>query len=158
MKISFSKETWNKAAVLAAQSQPALKEKVMCRARPTGAINTYTPTKQILLWSGALYQWLECSQIHFNFWDWKVKVSSLLFINLTAAVIRGGALHRRVFMFCIVDCSLELEGKCTLPHEHIVTQKKGSPAESWVQWEVDVKRLNLPHSNGRKPIEMHCYL
>lgn len=34
------------------------------------------------------------------------------FLKLSAAVIHRGDLHGLVFVFCIVDCRLELKGKC----------------------------------------------
>lgn len=37
-------------------------------------------------------------------------LSSLLWINLTAAVISRGDIHRRASGFCNIDCWLELEG------------------------------------------------
>ena len=53
-----------------------------------------------------------------DIWDLKLGLSSLLFINLIAAVIRGGDLHCWVFTFCDVECQLKLEDKCALHHEH----------------------------------------
>ena len=41
-------------------------------------------------------------------------LSSLLFINLTAAANLGADLHFQVFMFCNVGCRLELDEKCSL--------------------------------------------
>lgn len=52
--------------------------------------NKHPESHQILLCSEDVYQ--------------KVALSSLLFISLTAAVISGGDLHCRVFMFYNVDC------------------------------------------------------
>ena len=55
------------------------------------------------------------------------------FFSLTTAVISGGDLHCRVFMFCNVDCWLELEGKCTLHHGDSKTgEMKKSDRESLV--------------------------
>lgn len=44
-------------------------------------------------------------------------ISSLLFINWTAAAIYGADLRLQVFIFRIVDFRLKLEGKCTSLYE-----------------------------------------
>ena len=59
----------------------------MCRAKLSGGINTWTQ-----IWS-----------------DSQPFLSSLLFINLTAAVIDGRSHHCQVFMYR-VECRLPLEG------------------------------------------------
>ena len=82
---------------------PAQEERVWCRARPSGGINTWSRfrfwSNPELFTSGRRGQrWL------FNLWDWNVELSSLLFISLTAAVICRIDLHCRVFMFCHDGC------------------------------------------------------
>lgn len=66
---------------------------VGCRARPS-------EEKHI--------RFRRAKRLLFNFWDKKVDLSSLLFINLTAAATD---LHCRVFTHCDVDGWLELEEK-----------------------------------------------
>ena len=51
-------------------------------------------------------------------------LSSLLFINLTTAVIHGDDLHCWAFMSLNDDCSLELEWKCTLLDERNVRKSE----------------------------------
>ena len=74
--------------------------------------------------------------------EWDVEQS------LIHVTFRGSDLHCWVFVFCKDDCGLELEGKCTLLHEHNVTESRGERKErdpvSAVQWEA--------HLNSNKQI------
>ena len=80
---------------------------------------------QILLRSGAIYHQEECSEITiWLFLEKEVDLSSLPYINLTAAAIHRGNLHRQLFTFCYVNRWLELEGKHTLSPEHKVTKRR----------------------------------
>lgn len=59
----------------------------------------------------------------------KGDLSSLLLTNLTAAAISRRELHCRVFIHCNIDCSLKVEGKCTLLHECKVTESREKRSE-----------------------------
>ena len=83
-----------------------------------------------------------------------------MFISLTAAVTHERDLCCRVFIFCNVECWLELEGKCILLHEHNVTERRESTRVSaelserltWIhrhthtQWVMLLTSLRLMYS------------
>ena len=57
--------------------------------------------------------------------DFKVDLSSFIFINLTVAEICRGDLDYHDFMFTYIHCWLELGGKCTLPHDIMLHRGEG---------------------------------
>lgn len=68
----------------------------MCRARPSGGKHTVVS---------------DSAEIRDDLLTIIVGLSSLKFINLTAAAIWGGDLHCQVFVYYNVDCLMEQEGK-----------------------------------------------
>lgn len=80
----------------------------------TSTRNKDPESHMIILWSWAVYQHWGSQRLIFCFWDLNIYISSLLFIDLTTAVIHGGELHCLVLTYSTADCWLELKGKYIL--------------------------------------------
>ena len=94
-----------------------------CRARPSGGIDICSHIR--FCSDPEPFYWREeSSEIAFISFSGLNGDLSLLLINLTAAVMCGCDLRCQVSLFCIVDCWLELERKCTLLHERYVTEQR----------------------------------
>ena len=122
------------------QSQPPLEERVRCKARHSEGINNKSnsavirsplPIRLLLNFGNK-----KCIYIHFCLSTWLQQSAEAL-------------------MHCIVDCWLELEGKCILLHECNSTEKWGETKQDiWSLWWVLSAVIDL-NSNTQKHRHTH---
>ena len=94
-----------------------------------------------------------CQRLLFNFWGWKVDLSSLTSISVTAAAIHGGDFHCWVSVCCNADSWLKLRrGNVTLLPEDVTERRREPKREDRSLWwvlssvRVDLNLKRVCHS------------